>query len=90
MLVKLFATYRQIAGCKSCRVEAPQDVLGLLRDFCDRWPEFRDQLLNEDGTDKSNDVVILVNGYHIGRLDGVATKLADTDVVAISPVIGGG
>ena len=90
MLVKFFALYREIAGCKSCKVEAPQDVLALLRDLSARWPEFRDVLLNEDGTEKADDTVVLVNGYHIGRLDGTATKLTDADTVAISPVIGGG
>ena len=90
MLVKFFATYRQIAGCKSCNIEAPKDVLALLEDLSTRWPEFRPLLLDEDGTDKSNDVVVLVNGFHIARLGGMATKLAEGDTVAISPVIGGG
>ena len=90
MQVKFFATYRQVAGCKTCRIEAPRDVRALLGVLTDRWPEFRTLLLTEDGTDKSNDVLILVNGHLIAHLDGLETKLSDKDAVAISPVIGGG
>ena len=50
MLVKFFATYRQITGCKSCDVKAPQDVLALMEELSARWPEFRTLILNEDGT----------------------------------------
>ena len=47
MRVKFVATYRQITGCKSCEMPAPDDVLSLLKALKDRWPEFR-YLLNED------------------------------------------
>ena len=90
MLVKFFATYRQIAGCKSCDVSAPQDVLALLGDLSERWPAFRDLILNEDGTDKGDDVIIMVNGRHIDHLDGVATKLTEQDYVAVTPLVAGG
>ena len=62
MLVKFFATYRQITGCKTCDVPAPGSVLALMEDLSERWPEFRDLILNEDGTDKGDDVIIMVNG----------------------------
>ena len=58
MLVKFFATYRQITGCKTCDVPAPGSVLALMEDLSERWPEFRDLILNEDGTDKGDDVII--------------------------------
>ena len=90
MLVKFFATYRQIANCKSCDVEAPQDVLALLGVLSERWPAFRSLILNEDGTDKGDDVIIMVNGRHIEHLDGVATKLTEQDYVAITPLVAGG
>ncbi|MBR0405708.1 MAG: MoaD family protein [Eggerthellaceae bacterium] len=90
MLVKFFATYRQIAGCKSCDVEAPQDVLALMGVLSERWPEFRNLILNRDGTDKGDDVIIMVNGRHIEHLDGVATQLTEEDYVAITPLVAGG
>ena len=90
MLVKFFATYRQIAQCKSCDVAAPQDVLALLEELSARWPAFRDLILNEEGTDKGDDVIIMVNGRHIEHLDGVATKLSEDDCVAVTPLVAGG
>ena len=90
MLVKFFATYRQISGCKSCDVDAPQDVLALMDMLSQRWPAFRTLILNEDGTDKGDDVIIMVNGRHIEHLDGVATALSEQDYVAITPLVAGG
>ncbi|MBQ3302066.1 MAG: MoaD family protein [Eggerthellaceae bacterium] len=90
MLVKFFATYRQIAGCKSCDVPAPRDVLALMGVLSERWPAFRKLILNEDGTDKGDDVIIMVNGRHIEHLDGVATKLSEADYVAVTPLVAGG
>jgi molybdopterin synthase sulfur carrier subunit len=90
MLVKFFATYRQIAGCKSCDVPAPQDVLALMEELSRRWPEFRNLILNEDGTDKGDDVIIMVNGRHIEHLEGVATPLTEQDYVAVTPLVAGG
>ena len=90
MLVKFFATYRQITGCKSCDVPAPGNVLTLMEELCGRWPEFRGLVLNEDGTDKGDDVIIMVNGRHIEHLDGMATKLSEDDYVAVTPLVAGG
>lgn len=90
MLVKFFATYRQITGCKSYDVPAPGNVLALLEELSERWPAFRELVLNEDGTDKGDDVIIMVNGRHIDHLDGVATKLTEQDYVAVTPLIAGG
>lgn len=90
MLVKFFATYRQISGCKSCDVSAPQDILALMDELCDRWPEFRGLILNEDGTALGDDVIIMVNGRHIDHLDGMATKLTEQDYVAVTPLVAGG
>ena len=90
MLVKFFATYRQITGCKSCDVSAPQDVLALMDELSERWPAFRELILNEDGTDKGDDVIIMVNGRHIEHLDGVDTKLTEDDYVAVTPLVAGG
>ena len=90
MLVKFFATYRQIAGTRSCDVPAPGDVLALMGVLSERWPAFRNLILNEDGTDKGDDVIIMVNGRHIEHLDGVNTKLTEEDYVAITPLVAGG
>ena len=90
MLVKFFATYRYITGCRSCDIPAPRDVLGLMHELASRWPEFRPLVLNEDGTDKGDDVIVLVNGRHIEHLDGVKTTLSEDDYVAVTPLVAGG
>lgn len=90
MIVRFFSTYRQIAGCKSCEMPAPVDVLALLHGLSERWPEFRDFLMNADGTDASDFTAINVNGRYIEHLEGMATKLTDEDEVAITPVVAGG
>ena len=90
MQLKFFATYRQVSGCKLCTVPAPHDVLALLHDVSERWPAFRALVLNDDGSDKSDEVIILVNGRHIEHLDGVHTRLSNEDTVAITPVVAGG
>ncbi|MBQ3338841.1 MAG: MoaD family protein [Atopobiaceae bacterium] len=90
MLVKFLATYRQITGCKQIDIEAPETVLALMGELSARWPEFRELILNDEGTDKGDDVIILVNGRHIEHLDGVDTKLTEQDRVAITPLIAGG
>lgn len=90
MLVKFFATYRYITGCRSCDIPAPRDVLGLMHELASRWPEFRPLVLNEDGTDKGDDVIVLVNGRHIEHLDGVKTALSEDDYVAVTPLVAGG
>ena len=90
MLVKFFATYRQITGCISCDVPAPATVLDLLKELSQRWPEFRPLLLNADATDKGEDAIVLVNGRHIEHLDGVATALSEQDYAAVTPLVAGG
>lgn len=90
MLVKFFATYRQITGCRTCEIPAPDDVLGLLDELSKRWPAFRELVLNEAGDGKGDDVIVMVNGRHIEHLDGVATKLGEQDYVAVTPLVAGG
>ena len=90
MIVKFFSTYRQIAGCKSCEMPAEHDVLALMKALERRWPEFHNILLNEDGTDKSEYVAIMVSGQYIEHAKGMETELTEDDEVAITPVVAGG
>ena len=90
MLVKFFATYRQITGCRSCDVPAPSNVLELLHYLSKRWPEFRPLLLDDAGTEKGADAIVLVNGRHIDHTGGVETPLSEADTVAVTPLVAGG
>lgn len=90
MLVKFFATYRQIAGAKSIELPAPATVLELLDSLSLTWPEFRPLLLNDDKTGLGPDAIVLVSGRHIDHLQGVDTPLSESDYVAITPLVAGG
>ena len=90
MIVKFFATYRKIVGQGQIDIPATRDVQELLHEMTDRYPAFKDVLLNKDGTDKGEDAIILVCGRHIDHLDGVHTKLSESDYVALTPLVAGG
>ena len=90
MLVKFFATYRQITGCRTMEMPACEDVLALLHELSRRWPDFRPLLVSIDGTDVGDDAIVLVNGRHIDHLDGAQTKLCTGDSVALTPLVAGG
>lgn len=90
MLVKFFATYRKIAECESFDAPALSSIYELLHFCSDKWPEFRNLLLDESGENLGPDLIIMVNGRHIQHLDGINTKLNESDVVAITPQMAGG
>lgn len=90
MLVKFFATYRQISGVKQLDVAAPPTVRALLEELSSRWPEFRPLFLDEAGTGLGDDVIVLVRGRHIDHLEGIDTPLSESDYVALTPLVAGG
>ena len=90
MLVKFFATFRDVTDCKSTEISAPEDVLALLYLLSERWPGLRGKLLTADGNLLSPEAIVMVNGRHILHLQGVQTPLCETDTVAVLPVMAGG
>ncbi len=90
MLVKFFATYRQISGVKQLDVPAPATVRELLEGLCARWPEFRPLFLDEAGENLGDDVIVLVCGRHIDHLEGIDTPLSEQAYVALTPLVAGG
>lgn len=90
MIVKFFATYRQVTGCNQTEIEAPANVLALLGELSARWPAFRPFLLDASGKGLGPDAIVMVNGRHIEHLDGVATPLTNDDRVAVTPLVAGG
>jgi len=91
MLVKFFATYREITKCSSLTLPAPQHVLALTTELAARFgPLMRDKLLSADGLQAGSDAIIMVNGRHIKHLAGLATPLSEEDIVAIFPLVAGG
>ena len=90
MVVRFFASIRNITGVKEIECGDPAPTLGdLLRLLSDRYgPEFRRWVL--DGEDLGGSVMVVVNGNDARHQAGLATQLAATDVVSILPMMAGG
>lgn len=91
MQVKFFATYREITRDHSIDIAAPETVLALLHVLANTYGDtFRSKVLTPDGTNLGQDAIVMVNGRHIDHLDGVQTKLGESDIVAVFPLVAGG
>lgn len=86
---KFFASFRDLYGGRTREIEIPDgrnagDLLGLL---CDT-PARREGLF--DGNGLKPHLIVMINGTHINSLAGLGTPLAEGDVVAVFPMLGGG
>ncbi len=61
----------------------------LLENLGNQYPALREQVLDEDGQ-LHRFVNIYVNDEDVRYLDGLETKVAEGDVVAILPAVAGG
>ena len=93
MKVQFFAYYRdpEYAGCKEIQIPAVET----LRDFGNVIGEmygekFESEYFNDDKTAIGEKTIILVNGRRAEFLDGINTKLKDSDTVMVFPVVAGG
>lgn len=91
MIVKVFATFRQIVSGKEITlpVKDNQTVRELLALLIERFPAFQDEVFDPHGQLKPF-VHIFVNGKNIIHGDGLDTVLSETDEVALIPPVGGG
>jgi molybdopterin synthase sulfur carrier subunit len=85
--VKFFASFRELF--QEGEVELPKgsnmrDLLNLLCDSSKR----REGIF--DGNELKPYLAILKNGKHIHHLNGLETKLDDSDTIVIFPPVGGG
>ncbi|NTV28399.1 MAG: MoaD/ThiS family protein [Methanothrix sp.] len=87
--VRSFAGFRHLLG-KEMQVELGEDseVLHLIEALCASRPALR--LLLFSGEDLLEDVNIFVAGKNIASLQGMQTRLADGDEVALFPAAIGG
>ncbi len=88
--VKFFATVREVAGERSVEVDAEniRDLLDRLRERFGR--KFEETVFDDDTGELKRFYSCMVNGKRIELLDGYDTSLADGDVVALFPPVGGG
>lgn len=90
MVIRFFASIRNITGTKEIEWEASTPTLGeLLRLLSERYgPQFRRWVLDEERM--GNSVLVLVNGEDVRHGAGLCTPLHPEDVVSILPMMAGG
>ena len=87
--IKFFSFFRDLfqAGEKDVDMERGTDVQDLLNLLCDSSKK-RERVF--EGRELKPYLAILKNGKHIQSLNGLETKLEDSDLIAIFPPAGGG
>ena len=90
VLVKFFATVREVTGVKNIEMDA--DTIGQLLDSLqETFGERFTQTVIDPSTGKLKQFFsCMINGKRIELLDGYDSKLADDDAVALFPPVGGG
>ncbi|MCK4568359.1 MAG: MoaD family protein [Candidatus Thorarchaeota archaeon] len=90
VLVKFFATVREVTGVKNIEMDA--DTIGQLLDSLQETfgERFTQTVINPDTGKLKQFFSCMINGKRIELLDGYDTKLVDDDAVALFPPVGGG
>ncbi len=90
VLVKFFATVREVTGVKNIEMDA--GTIGQLLDSLQETfgERFTQTVINADTGKLKQFFSCMINGKRIELLDGYDTKLVDDDAVALFPPVGGG
>lgn len=90
VLVKFFATVREVTGVKSIELEAG-NIRELLQQLVQIYGnKFKDTVLDDDTGELKQFFSCMVNGKRIELLNGYETALKDNDSIAFFPPVGGG
>ena len=92
MRVSFFASLREIVEGRDIDVSLPEGatVRDLAEELVRRWPELREHLFTEDGA-LSRRAAIYVDGRNVRWLpDAEATRLCESQCVAVIPPAAGG
>lgn len=90
VLVKFFATVREVTGVKNIEMDA-DTISQLLDSLQETFGErFTQTVIDADTGKLKQFFSCMINGKRIELLDGYDTKLADDDAVALFPPVGGG
>ncbi|OLS29374.1 MAG: hypothetical protein ThorAB25_16650 [Candidatus Thorarchaeota archaeon AB_25] len=90
VLVKFFATIREVTGVKSIELEVG-NIRELLKLLVQTYGnKFKDTVLDNDTGELKQFFSCMINGKRIELLEGYDTVLKDNDAVALFPPVGGG
>lgn len=92
VLVKFFASFRELTGEPKVIISGVKTVGELLSKLNERYGEkFTEQVFEDPEHKKLRHTVnILVNGRSVVLMDSLDTKISDSDSVAIFPPVSGG
>ncbi|MBR3245801.1 MAG: MoaD family protein [Parasporobacterium sp.] len=93
MIVRFFAYIRDkdYAGCKETNIVECEDLRELGKTLSQKFGEkFHELYFSPDETAFGKDIIVLVNGRRAEFLDGLDTKLKDSDLILLFPVVAGG
>lgn len=93
--VRFFAALRELVGKKAESLTFPDreevTVGNVLKRLAELYGEdFVEYVFDRKSGEIQSYLTLLVNGRSIATLDGLKTKLMDSDVLAILPPVGGG
>ena len=94
MRVRLVGVLRNLAGRDSLEIEIQEDrtvaqVVEKLIDLVGRT-EFEAAVIDRDLNDPTSNTLIIVNEKEINALNGLKTRLKDTDEIVLIPISHGG
>ena len=90
VIVKFFASVREVTGIKSIEMDAEtiRDLLEKLQ--VTYGSKFTDTVIDPETRKLKQFYSCMVNGKRIELLDGYETRLAENDAIALFPPVGGG
>lgn len=88
--VKMFASFQEIAGANEVELEV-SDVRQIVNKLADMFPSLEGEMFpSADRGELRSRVKVMVNGRNIEFMDGLDTKVAEGDRVAVFPPVAGG
>jgi molybdopterin synthase sulfur carrier subunit len=89
--LRTFADFREIIGARERELSLAEgeSVRGLLKGLCEAHPVLRGKIYDTAGN-LAPHILVLKNGRNVASLQQLDTLLADQDVIALFPPVGGG
>ena len=87
--VKIPTVLRKHTNNEAAVQASGSTIRELIEDIASKYPEFREKVVGEDGN-LHRFINVYANDEDVRYLDGMDTKVADGDTVAILPAVAGG